>query len=42
MFGVHFDWRFRDGIVWRVVEPNVLITDDQTHFRLSSGIGFEF
>jgi hypothetical protein len=45
-FGVHFDLRIDDRIVWRLVEPVVLITaygnDTQGHFRLSSGLAFDF
>jgi len=45
-FGMHFDLRIDDRLVWRVVEPAVLITaygnDTQGHFRLSSGLAFAF
>ena len=45
-FGMHFDLRIDDRLVWRVVEPAVLITaygnDTQGHFRLSSGLAFDF
>jgi len=45
-FGVHFDPRIDDRLIWRVVEPAVLITaygnDTQGHFRLSSGLAFDF
>jgi len=45
-FGVRFDLRIDDRLVWRVVEPAVLITaygnDTQGHFRLSSGLAFDF
>jgi len=46
LFGVHFDLRFTDRVVWRVVQPDLLITgygnDAQTHFRISSGLAFDF
>jgi hypothetical protein len=46
LFGVHFDLRVHDRVLWRVVEPDLLITnygnDGQAHFRLSSGLVFEF
>lgn len=46
MFGVHFDLKLTERLTWRVVQPDVLITsygnDGQAHFRLSSGLGFDF
>jgi len=46
MFGVHFDLRINERITWRVAQPDVLVTgygnDGQAHFRISSGLGFEF
>ncbi|MGD8329767.1 MAG: outer membrane beta-barrel protein [Acidobacteriota bacterium] len=46
LFGVHFDARLNDRVVWRVVQPDLLITgygnDAQTHFRISSGLAFDF
>jgi hypothetical protein len=46
LLGVHFDARLTDRMVWRVVQPDLLITgygnDTQTHFRISSGLAFDF
>ena len=46
LFGVHFDLRVNDRVIWRVVQPDVLVTgygnDGQAHFRISTGLGFEF
>lgn len=46
LFGVHFDLRITDRLIWRVVQPDVLVTgygnDAQGHFRISTGLGFEF
>ena len=45
-FGMHFDLKVNDRLTWRVVQPDVLVTnygnDVQSHFRISSGLGFEF
>lgn len=45
-FGVHFDLKINDRLTWRVVQPDVLITNygdgGQAHFRIASGLGFEF
>lgn len=44
--GIHFDLRINDRLIWRVVQPDVLVTgygsDAQTHFRFATGLGFEF
>ncbi len=44
--GVHFDLRINDRLTWRIVQPDVLLTgygdDTQAHFRIASGLGFEF
>lgn len=46
LFGVHFDLRINERLIWRVVQPDVLVTgygnDGQAHFRISTGLGFEF
>ena len=46
MFGVHFDLRLNDRVFWRIVQPDLLVTayggEAQTHFRISSAIGFGF
>ncbi len=45
-FGVHFDVKINDRLTWRAVQPDVLVTnygnDAQAHFRITSGLGFEF
>ena len=45
-FGVHFDLKINDRLTWRVVQPDVLITNygdgGQAHFRIASGLGVEF
>ena len=44
--GMHFDLKVNDRLTWRVVQPDVLVTnygnDVQSHFRISSGLGFGF
>jgi hypothetical protein len=45
-FGVHFDLDVGERLVWRVVQPDLLITtygdDTQTHVRVASGLGVIF
>jgi hypothetical protein len=45
-FGVHFDLKISDRLTWRVAQPDLLVTgygdEAQKHFRISSGLGFEF
>lgn len=42
-FGVHFDLDIGERLVWRVAQPDVLLTtygdDTQTQFRIASGLG---
>lgn len=46
LFGVHFDLRLNDRLVWRIAQPDLLVTtyggEAQTHFRFATGIGYEF
>ncbi len=45
-FGVHFDLKINDRLTWRIVQPDVLVTNygdsAQAHFRIASGLGVEF
>lgn len=45
-FGLHFDLRVGDRVVWRVMQPDLMFTGyadgTQAHFRIFSGLGVRF
>jgi len=45
-FGVHFDLRVHDRVIWRVIQPDLMFTGyadgTQAHFRIFSGLGVRF
>jgi len=44
--GLHFDLKINERMFWRIMQPEIMGTsygnDGQGHFRITSGLGFEF